>query len=174
MPSRVIRWGCPGWCECCGTHELLSYKSTKNVHDACLWIRPGVVTGYCRNRYGTRGLRNRIRERDRAEAELQKAHDTLEVRVEERTAELKNEIEEHKQAELRLKESEEKYRSMMESMNDPAYICSPDFHVEYMNPAMVKRTGRDATGEPCYKAINELDEKCPWCVSIKCKKMRAA
>jgi len=114
-----------------------------------------------------RGLRNRIRERDRAEAELQKAHDTLEVRVEERTAELKNEIEEHKQAELRLKESEEKYRSMMESMNDPAYICSPDFHVEYMNPAMVNRTGRDATGEPCYKAINEFDEKCPWCVLDK-------
>ena len=72
-----------------------------------------------------------------------------------------------KQAEEALRESEEKYRSMMESMNDPAYICSPDFHVEYMNPAMVKRTGRDATGEPCYKAINELDEKCPWCVHDK-------
>jgi len=39
----------------------------------------------------TRGLRNRIRERDRAEAELQKAHNGLEIRVEERTIELSKE-----------------------------------------------------------------------------------
>ena len=63
-----------------------------------------------------------------------------------------------------LRESEEKYRSMMEAMNDEAYICSPDFRVEYMNPAMIRRTGRDATGEPCYSAINALDKPCPWCV----------
>ena len=66
-----------------------------------------------------------------------------------------------------LRESEEKYRSMMESMNDPAYICSADFHVEYMNPAMVKRTGREAIGELCYEVINGFDEKCPWCVHDK-------
>ena len=72
-----------------------------------------------------------------------------------------------KQAQGTLRESEEKYRSMMEAMKDPTYICSPDFRVEYMNPAMVKRTGRDAIGEPCYKVINELDEKCPWCVHNK-------
>ncbi len=63
-----------------------------------------------------------------------------------------------------LRESEEKYRSMMEAMTDPVYICSPDFRVAYMNPAMVQRTGRNAIGDPCYKVINDLDEKCPWCV----------
>ena len=63
----------------------------------------------------TRGLRNRIRERDRAEAELQKAHDCLEIRVDERTAELKNELEERKQTELRLRESEEKYSKLFHS-----------------------------------------------------------
>jgi len=65
---------------------------------------------------------------------------------------LKQEIEEHKQTKEALRESEEKYRSMMESMNDPAYICSPDYRVEYLNPAMVKRTGRDAIGEVCGQA----------------------
>ena len=80
---------------------------------------------------------------------------------------LSREIRERKQAEQALRESEEKYRSMMESMVDSVYICSPDYHIEYMNPAMVTRTGRDAVGEPCYKVINELDEKCPWCVHDK-------
>ena len=80
---------------------------------------------------------------------------------------LSREIRERKQAEEALRESEETYRSMMESMNDPVFICSPDFHVEYMNPAMVKRTGRNAIGEHCFKAINGLNDKCPWCVHNK-------
>ena len=50
----------------------------------------------------TRGLRNRNRARDKAEAALQKAHEKLEVRVEERTVELNKEIEERKQAEEAL------------------------------------------------------------------------
>jgi len=63
-----------------------------------------------------------------------------------------------------LRESVEKYRSMMAAMNDAAYICTPDFFIDYMNPVMIKRLGRDATGELCYKVINDLDERCPWCV----------
>ena len=62
-----------------------------------------------------------------------------------------------------LQESESKYRSMMEAMNDAVYICSPDYRIEYMNPAMIKKTGRDAVGELCFKAIFDLEEKCPWC-----------
>ena len=76
-------------------------------------------------------------------------------------------IEAVKTREEALRESEEKYRSMMESMKAAVYICSPDFRVEYMNPAMIKRTGRDATGEICHKAIHDLDEQCPWCVHAK-------
>ena len=73
-------------------------------------------------------------------------------------------ITEGRRVENALRESEDKYRSMMEAMSDPVYICSPDYRVSYMNPAMVKRTGGDFIGEPCYKVINALDEKCPWCV----------
>ena len=65
--------------------------------------------------------------------------------------------------EMELAESELKYRSMMEAMKDPVYICSPDFRVEYMNTSMIKRTGHDATGEHCFKALHDLDEKCSWC-----------
>ncbi len=66
-----------------------------------------------------------------------------------------------------LTESEEKYRSIMESMAEPTYICTPDFRVSFMNPAMIKRIGYDATGERCHKAINDLDEKCSFCVHDK-------
>jgi len=76
-------------------------------------------------------------------------------------------ITKRKQIAEELRESEEKYRSMMESMKDPVYICSPDFRVEYMNQAMVQRVGRDATGENCFKALHDLDEKCPWCMHYK-------
>ncbi|MBC8458031.1 MAG: response regulator, partial [Deltaproteobacteria bacterium] len=75
--------------------------------------------------------------------------------------------EEKERAEESLRENEEKYRSMMESMKDPIYICSPDFRVEYMNPAMIKRTGHDSTGEHCFKALHGLDEKCSWCMHYK-------
>ncbi len=68
-----------------------------------------------------------------------------------------------KAAEKALRESEAKYRSMMETMPDPVYICSPDFKVVYMNPAMVQRTGADGTGQCCYTAIHGLRELCPWC-----------
>ena len=76
-------------------------------------------------------------------------------------------ITERKQAEEALKESETKYRHMMESMDDAAYVCSKDFHIEYMNAAMIKRIGRDATGEICHKVMHGLDEKCPWCIHEK-------
>ncbi len=70
---------------------------------------------------------------------------------------------ERKRAEEKLKESEEKYRFMMESFTDPLYICSPDFRIEYMNPAMIRRIGRDATHENCYSALHGMDHPCDWC-----------
>jgi nitrogen-specific signal transduction histidine kinase/ActR/RegA family two-component response regulator len=39
-----------------------------------------------------------------------------------------------------------------------------------MNPAMIDRVGTDATGELCYKAIYDRDEKCTWCVFHQIKK----
>ncbi|MCF8075351.1 MAG: PAS domain S-box protein, partial [Desulfotignum sp.] len=72
-------------------------------------------------------------------------------------------ITKQRETEIALRESEEKHRSMMESMDDAAYICSSNYRIEYMNPAMIRKIGHDATGARCYKAIHGLEEQCPWC-----------
>lgn len=82
-------------------------------------------------------------------------------------------ITEKKQIEKRLRASEKKYRSMMESIVDPLYICSPEKKIEYLNPAMIKRLGRDATGEFCHKALHGLDKECEWCAFDKLNDRKA-
>jgi diguanylate cyclase (GGDEF)-like protein/PAS domain S-box-containing protein len=72
-----------------------------------------------------------------------------------------------RQVEEALQESENKYRSMMEATLDAIYICSPNFEIEYMNSAMIRQTGRDATGELCFIALHGLEEKCSWCMHPK-------
>ena len=68
-----------------------------------------------------------------------------------------------KNNERALLESEEKYRTMMEAQEDPTYICSSDYRLSYMNPAMLKWIGRDCVGEKCYEALWNEPRACPWC-----------
>ncbi|MBU2629234.1 MAG: response regulator [Proteobacteria bacterium] len=84
--------------------------------------------------------------------------------LEKRIQKLEQEVTDHKKTGCAVRESEEKYRSMMEAMKDPVYICSQDYRVEYMNPAMVERTGYDAIGENCFNVLHRLEKKCPWCL----------
>jgi two-component system, sensor histidine kinase and response regulator len=63
-----------------------------------------------------------IQDRDTA---LQKAHDDLEIRVEERTRELREENEERQRAQLALRDSEERYRQMAMNASDLLYIVHP-------------------------------------------------
>ena len=73
-------------------------------------------------------------------------------------------ITKRKDAEEKLRKSKRRYRSIMISMNDEAFIYSSDFRIQYINPAAVRRIGRDATQERCYNAVFGLDEPCSWCI----------
>ena len=66
-------------------------------------------------------------------------------------------------AQEKLRESEEKYRAIVETFSGLIYVCSKDYRIEFMNEAFIKRTGYDATGELCYKILHGLDSICPWC-----------
>ncbi|MFH2060507.1 MAG: ATP-binding protein [Pseudomonadota bacterium] len=72
-------------------------------------------------------------------------------------------ISEQKKAAEAIQRSEAKYRNMIESMTDAVYVCSPDHAIEFMNSTMIKRLGRDATGETCYRAMHGMDRPCDWC-----------
>lgn len=78
-------------------------------------------------------------------------------------------ITDRKKIQKNLEESEEKYRSMMESMTDAVYICGPDFIINYMNPKMIEQVGRDATGLFCHEVLHNLHIPCPWCVFPRVK-----
>jgi PAS domain S-box-containing protein len=68
-------------------------------------------------------------------------------------------------AEAALRDSETRYRAIVEAFDGFIYICSQDYRVEFMNDKLISRTGYDATGELCYQALHERDSICPWCVN---------
>jgi PAS domain S-box-containing protein len=81
-----------------------------------------------------------------------------------RVAELESLAEEHDWVEQTLSEREERYRAIVEAFDGMIYICSQDYRIEFMNQKFIDRTGFDAAGELCYRALHELDSVCPWCV----------
>ena len=79
--------------------------------------------------------------------ELQKAHDELEQRVEQRTAELtkankqlRREIDDRKRAEEALRESEEKYRGVVDNANDAVFIVQDEV-IKFPNRKTEELTG---------------------------------
>lgn len=70
-----------------------------------------------------------------------------------------------KQAEEALRGSEARYGALLGALDGFIYSCSPERRIEYMNEALKARTGRDATGEECFRALHGRDDVCPWCVN---------
>jgi two-component system cell cycle sensor histidine kinase/response regulator CckA len=89
-----------------------------------------------------------ITERQRTQEALRRAHDELEIRVKERTSELKDankalraEITERKRAENGLKLSEEKFRELANSISDPFFALNKELRFTYWNRASETNTG---------------------------------
>jgi two-component system cell cycle sensor histidine kinase/response regulator CckA len=85
--------------------------------------------------------------REQAEEALRKAHTELEMTVAQRTAELvrtnqelRNEITERRQAEEALRKSEEKYRTLIENIQDGVFLIQ-DLKMQFVNEAFVKMVG---------------------------------
>ncbi|HET6420064.1 MAG TPA: PAS domain S-box protein [Geobacteraceae bacterium] len=78
---------------------------------------------------------------------------------------ISRDITERKRIEEELRNSQEKYRSIVDAYDGLIYICSQDFRAEFMNRKLIERTGYDATGGFCYEILHDRDSVCPWCVN---------
>ncbi len=74
-----------------------------------------------------------------------------------------NDITDSTNLELQLKQQFELQNIIFNSIEDGIYLCSSDYDIEYLNPAMVKMIGHDAVGEKCHKAIFNSDSVCEHC-----------
>lgn len=117
-----------------------------------------------------------IEEKKRAEEELQRASAELELRVKERTSELDAtleklqwEIVERTRTEDELRESERRYRSLVDNIDLGVTLIAPDFTVLMTNAAQARQFGRepaDFVGKKCFEAFARRKAVCPRCPGV--------
>ncbi len=93
-------------------------------------------------------------ERKQAQVLLQQAHDDLELKVEQRTAELRQandqlrrEITERQQVEEALRQAEAKYRTIFENSIEGIFQATPDGYYLSANPALARIYGYDSPAD---------------------------
>ena len=111
------------------------------VYDPC-------VTSKDKTFLGTYGVARDITERKRAEGALQRAKAELEIRVDERTRELRSE--------------RDKFQGMLSALGEGVDIVNRNRIVEYQNQVLLMRFGY-RIGEKCHTAYMQLAEPCEHC-----------
>jgi PAS domain S-box-containing protein len=121
-----------------------------------------------------------VTERVKAEVELQRAHDELEMRVSERTVQLTQAVEELEEemsrrtaAETALRASEQAVKNERKRFLDvlemlPAYVIllTPDYHVAFDNRFFRERFG-ESHGRRCFEYLFNRTEPCAVCETYK-------
>ena len=110
------------------------------------------------------------------QAALQLAHDELECRVRERTADLLSaneslrlEMEERKQAEERIVNSKATLNMVLDGISDPVIMMDAAYHIMSLNKAAKEyyelASYKEAFGKPCFEAFRKRSIPCEGCKS---------
>ncbi len=126
---------------------------------------------------GYQGIMRDITDRKRADEELRKARDELEIRVSERTSELakantrlRSEVAERARAQMALKQSEERFRAIFETARDCIFIKDRSLKYTLVNPYMeyllerpvsqvIGMTDEDLFGRAVGAHLTEVDSR---------------
>lgn len=66
---------------------------------------------------------------------------------------------------LELNEKNAMLTGMIQGFEGFIYVCSRQYRIEFMNEALIERTGYDGTGQLCYRVLHDRNSVCPWCVN---------
>ena len=67
------------------------------------------------------------------------------------------------QAQRELREREVRLQAIVDGFEGFVYICSADHRLEFVNERLRRHLGRDAVGEPCFRAVHGSQAPCRWC-----------
>lgn len=101
-------------------------------------------------------------ERIRAEEQLQKANETLEETVRQRTSELTLTVETLEKTEKIIKSERKRFENVLEMMPAYAVLLTPDYRVAYANHTFREWFGND-NGKKCHEFLFNLAEPCENC-----------
>lgn len=175
--------GCPS-CNCLVTARPANFEIYEPHLKMFIEIRSMPRFDKDNNLIGLIHIARDVTSRKLVETEIQKARDELELRVEERTAELKEindqlkaEIGERKMAVEALQKSENKYKNLsnefhtlLDGIPDNLLLLSPDLKILWANDASASVFGKRPTelrNEYCYSLCCNMFSPCENCPTLK-------
>ena len=171
--------GCPN-CDCLKTGKPANFEIFEPHLNIYIEIRAMPRFNSNNKLIGLIHIARDVTERKKTEKELQKVKDELELRVEERTSELRiineqlmKEINERKIAVEALQKSENECRNLSQQSNtllngipDNLVLLSPDLKIMWANKAAAKVFGKEVselTGDFCYGICCNIFSPCKNC-----------
>ncbi len=125
-------------------------------------LRDGTVVG-------ARGVAVDISELKKTQDDLTQLNRDLELRIQDRTAELvianeklKEEINQRKSFQHELEAEKEKLAGILEAMEDGIYMVDADGNIQFINRALLRDLG-PVEGRKCYQYFHDRSEPCSEC-----------
>ena len=175
--------GCPS-CECLTTEKPANFEFFEPHLNMYIEIRAMPRFNRDNQLIGLIHIVRDVTRRKQAETEIRKAKDELEIRVEQRTSELRitNEqliktITEHKATEEALRKSKNKFRSLSQEFHtlldcipDSLILLSPDLKIKWANTAAFSTFGKtvsELSEQGCYKICCDIVSPCENCPTLR-------